>query len=132
MKAEDDDISSKKNLERLTANGRRVLWKAEVEATTLGQNSIGALHIFIAILRSPETAAARVLQSIGFDLESLTRSISNASGHVETRTSGRLQLSAEGRNVLQSAALEAERMGIRFIGTEHLLLGVLANTASLN
>ena len=71
MKPEDDDISSKKNLGRLTANGRRVLWKAEVEATTLGQHSVGALHIFIAILRSPKTAAARVLQSIRFDLESL-------------------------------------------------------------
>ena len=132
MEPQHDDSSSKKYLGRLTTNGRRVLWKAEVEAAMLGQQSIGSVHIFIAILRSPETAGARLLQAIGLGLESLSRSMADASGPVGTRKAGRRRLSAEGRRVLQSAALEAERMGVRFISTVHLLLGVLANADSLN
>ena len=109
-----------------------MLWKAEVEAAMLGHPEITAEHILIAILRSPQTAGARVLKESQIDLDALRESITDALTPGETGRTGRRPLSLQGKNVLRAASLAAEKMGVRFIGTEHLLLGVLENVGSLN
>ena len=115
-------------LRRLTPKGRRILWKAGVEAVTLGHETIGAEHILLAIFRSPHTAAARLLHEAKIDTGPLGNTVTHSIGTGDNHRTGKRPLSAQACSVLRSSALEAERLGVRFIGTEHLLLGVLANT----
>ena len=132
MEREPDEYAPVEYLRRLTGRGRRVIRHAELEATRLGHEAVGPGHILLAILESPQTAAARVLRDSGIDLEPLRDALVQTLPAGYARDEGRRPLSAQGRNVLRSAALEAERMGVRFIGTEHLLLGALANAGRLS
>ncbi len=131
MEREPDEYAPVEYLRRLTGRGRRVIQHAELEATRLGHDAVGPGHILLAILEFPQTAAARVLRDSGVDLEPLRDTLVDTLPPGYARDDGRRPLSAQGRNVLRSAALEAERMGVRFIGTEHLMLGALANAGRL-
>ena len=131
MEREPDDYTPVEYLRRLTGRGRRVIQHAELEAARLGHDAVGPGHILLAILESPQTAAARALRDAGVDLPPLRDALIDTLPPGYARDDGRRPLSAQGRNVLRSAALEAERMGVRFIGTEHLLLGALANAGRL-
>ncbi|MDE2867642.1 MAG: ATP-dependent Clp protease ATP-binding subunit [Chloroflexota bacterium] len=131
MDREPDEYAPVEYLRRLTGRGRRVIQHAELEAARLGHDAVGPGHVLLAILEFPQTAAARVLRDSGIDLEPLRDAIVDTLPPGYARDDGRRPLSAQGRNVLRSAALEAERMGVRFIGTEHLLLGALANAGRL-
>ena len=131
MEREPDDYTPVEYLRRLTGRGRRVIRHAELEAARLGHDAVGPGHLLLAILESPQTAAARVLRDSGVELGSLRDTLVDTLPPGYARDDGRRPLSAQGRNVLRSAALEAERMGVRFIGTEHLLLGALANAGRL-
>ena len=131
MEREPDDYTPVEYLRRLTGRGRRVIQHAELEAARLGHDAVGPGHILLAILESPQTAAARVLRDSGVDPEPLRNALIATLPPGYARDDGRRPLSAQGRNVLRSAALEAERMGVRFIGTEHLLLGALASAGRL-
>jgi len=128
---EPDEYAPVEYIRRLTGRGRRVLQTAELEAARLGHDAVGPGHVLLAILESPQTAAARVLRDSGVDLGPLRDALVNTLPPGYARDDGRRPLSAQGRNVLRSAALEAERMGVRFIGTEHLMLGALANAGRL-
>ncbi len=131
MEREPDEYAPVEYLRRLTGRGRRVIRHAELEAARLGHDAVGPGHILLAILESPQTAAARVLRDAGVELDPLRDALVDTLPTGYVRDEGRRPLSAKGRNVLRSAALEAERMGVRFIGTEHLLLGALANAGRL-
>lgn len=131
MDRDPDEYAPVEYIRRLTGRGRRVLQTAELEAARLGHEAVGPGHVLLAILESPQTAAARVLRDSGVELESLRDALVDTLPPGYARDDGRRPLSAQGRNVLRSAALEAERMGVRFIGTEHLMLGALANAGRL-
>ena len=131
MDRDSDEYAPVEYLRRLTSRGRRVIRTAELEAARLGHDAVGSGHVLLAILESPQTAAARVLRDAGVELAHMRDAVVGALPPGYTRDDGRRPLSAQGRNVLRSAALEAERMGVRFIGTEHLLLGALANAGRL-
>ena len=131
MDREPDEYAPVEYLRRLTGRGRRVIQHAELEAARLGHDAVGPGHVLLAILESPQTAAARALREGGIELAPLRDALVDTLPPGYTRGDGRRPLSAQGRNVLRSAALEAERMGVRFIGTEHLLLGALANAGRL-
>ena len=131
MDREPDEYAPVEYLRRLTGRGRRVIRHAELEAARLGHDAVGPGHVLLAILESPQTAAARVLRDTGVDLGPLRDALIDTLPPGVARDDSRRPLSAQGRNVLRSAALEAERMGVRFIGTEHLLLGALASAGRL-
>ena len=131
MEREPDEYAPVEYIRRLTGRGRRVLQHAELQAARLGHDAVGPGHVLLAILESPQTAAARVLRDAGIELEPLRETVVDTLPPGYARDEDRRPLSAQGRNVLRSAALEAERMGVRFIGTEHLLLGALANAGRL-
>ena len=126
-----DEYEPVEYLRRLTTKGRRILSKAEIEATNLGHSSVGAGHLLLAILASPQTSAARLLRDAKVDLLKLREAIIESMRPGTDHDAGRRTLGAQGRNVLRAAALEAERTGVRFIGTEHLLLGVLTHHGRL-
>ena len=131
MESTRDEYEPVEYLRRLTTKGRRILAQAELEATNLGHSSVGADHLLLAILASPQTAAARILREAQVDVLKLREAVVAALGPGGDNATGRRPLGSGGRNALRAAALEAERTGVRFIGTEHLLLGVLAHHGRL-
>ena len=131
MDRDPDEYAPVEYLRRLTGRGRRVIRHAELEATRLGHDAVGPGHVLLAIFGSPQTAAARLLRDAGVALEPVRDALIDTLPPGYVRDESRRPLSAQGRNLLRSAALEAERMGVRFIGTEHLLLGALANAGRL-
>ena len=131
MESTRDEYEPVEYLRRLTTKGRRILAQAELEATSLGHSSVGADHLLLAILASPQTAAARILREAQVDVLKLRGAVVAALGPGGDHATGRRPLGSGGRNALRAAALEAERTGVRFIGTEHLLLGVLAHHGRL-
>ena len=131
MESTRDEYEPVEYLRRLTTKGRRILAQAELEATNLGHSSVGADHLLLAILASPQTAAARILREAQVDVLKLRGAVVAALGPGGDHATGRRPLGSGGRNALRAAALEAERTGVRFIGTEHLLLGVLAHHGRL-
>ena len=114
-----------KMFERYTEKARRVIFFARYEASQFGQPYIETEHILLGLLREDKALTNRFLRTLGA-VESVRRQIEK---HVAIRekisTSVDLPLSNESKRVLAHAAEEAERLGHKHIGTEHLLLGLL-------
>ena len=108
MDREPDEYTPVEYFRRLTGRGRRVIQHAELEATRLGHDAVGPGHLLLAILESPQTAAARALRDSGIQLEPLRNTLLDTLPPGYARDDGRRPLSAQGRNVLRSAALEAK------------------------
>ena len=113
-------------LRRLTTKARAIISGAASEAVDLGHANVGAGHLLLAILAAPQTMAARLLREAQVDFPKLRQVVVASLGAGSDQGAARPSLNLEGRSVLRGAALEADRNGVRFIGTEHLLLGVLA------
>ncbi|HZP03630.1 MAG TPA: Clp protease N-terminal domain-containing protein [Terracidiphilus sp.] len=111
--------------ERYTEKSRRVIFFARYEASQFGQPFIETEHLLLGLLREDKALTNRILRSHA-SVESIRKQIAE---HTEIRekvsTSVDLPLSNEGKRVLAYAAEEAERLGHKHIGTEHLLLGLL-------
>jgi ATP-dependent Clp protease ATP-binding subunit ClpC len=112
-------------MERFTQRARRVLSLAQEEAERLQHNYIGTEHLLLGLMREDGGVAGRVLRELGLEqrrVEELVERLTRASN----RTSGvQLDLSPGTKKVLELAVDEARRMGHHYIGTEHLLLGLV-------
>ncbi|MDZ4669913.1 MAG: ATP-dependent Clp protease ATP-binding subunit [Phototrophicales bacterium] len=112
-------------MERFTQRARRVLGLAQEEAERLNHNYIGTEHLLLGLMREEGGVAGRVLRDLGLEprrVEELVERLTRAS----TRTSPtQLDLSPGTKKVLELAVDEARRMGHHYIGTEHLLLGLV-------
>lgn len=112
-------------MERFTQRARRVLSLAQEEAERLQHNYIGTEHLLLGLMREDGGVAGRVLRDLGLDqrrVEELVERLTRASA----RTSAtQLDLSPGTKKVLELAVDEARRMGHHYIGTEHLLLGLV-------
>jgi ATP-dependent Clp protease ATP-binding subunit ClpC len=112
-------------MERFTQRARRVLSLAQEEAERLQHNYIGTEHLLLGLMREDGGVAGRVLRELGLEqrrVEELVERLTRAS----SRTSGvQLDLSPGTKKVLELAVDEARRMGHHYIGTEHLLLGLV-------
>src|SRR5579871_6726383 len=117
--------------ERYTEKARRVIFFARYEASAFGSPYIETEHLLLGLLREDKTLSSRFLQPPASE-ESIRKHIE---GHTIIRekvsTSVDLPLSNECKRVLAYAAEEAERMGHRHIGTEHLLLGIMREERSM-
>ena len=112
-------------MERFTQRARRVLSLAQEEAERLRHHQIGTEHLLLGLMREDGGVAGRVLRDLGLDLrrvEELVRRLSTAD---ERTTHTQLDLSPGTKKVLELAVDEARRMGHHYIGTEHLLLGLV-------
>jgi len=118
--------------ERYTEKARRVIFFARYEASQMGASAIEAEHILLGLLREDKTLAARFLRSPSA-VEMIRKEIeSRAVVREKVSTSSvDLPLSQEARRVLKYADEESERLGHRYVGTEHLLLGILREENSL-
>ncbi len=111
--------------ERFTERARQVVVLAQEEARTLKHNYIGTEHILLGLLREEEGVAAQVLQSLGITLERVRAEVVRIVGSGEEVTSGQIPFTPRAKKVLELALREALGIGHKYIGTEHILLGLV-------
>ena len=111
-------------MERFTQRARRVLSLAHEEAERLHHNYIGTEHLLMGLMREEGGVAGRVLRELGLETARVKEMVERLTG-VGRDTSGRIDLAPATEQVLQVAIEEARRMGHHYIGTEHLLLGMV-------
>ena len=118
--------------ERYTERARRVLFFARYEASQLGSVSIETEHLLLGLIREGKGLTSRIFQRTQVQLDSVRREIEGRTVLREkVSTSVEIPFSAETKRVLQYAAEEADRLMHNYIGTEHLLLGILREERSL-
>ncbi|NOR90838.1 MAG: AAA domain-containing protein [Anaerolineales bacterium] len=112
------------SMERFTQRARRVLSLAHQEAERMRQNYIGTEHLLLGLIREDGGVAGRVLRELGLEAERVQEIIERLTGK-GTAPGGKLDLSPGTQQVLEYAVDEARRLGHHYIGTEHLLLGLV-------
>ena len=120
--------STKKRIllfERFTERARQVVVLAQEEARTLKHNYIGTEHILLGLLREEEGLAARVLESLDITVERVRSQVVRIVGSGEEVTSGQIPFTPRAKKVLELALREALSLGHNYIGTEHILLGLV-------
>ncbi|MBN2549533.1 MAG: ATP-dependent Clp protease ATP-binding subunit [Anaerolineales bacterium] len=111
-------------MERFTQRARRVLSLAHQEAERMRHNYIGTEHLLLGLIREEGGVAGRVLRELGLEANRVQEIVERLNGPGQSR-GGKLDLSPGTQQVLEFAVDEARRMGHRYIGTEHLLLGLV-------
>ena len=111
-------------MERFTQRARRVLSLAHQEAERMRHNYIGTEHLLLGLIREEGGVAGRVLRELGLEADRIQEMVERLTGPGEYR-GGKLDLSPGTQQVLEYAVEEARRMGHHYIGTEHLLLGLV-------
>lgn len=111
-------------MERFTQRARRVLSLAHEEAERMHHNYIGTEHLLLGLIREEGGVAGRVLRELGLEPPRLKEMVERLTG-IGRHSAGRIELAPGTEAVLQLAVEEARRMGHHYIGTEHLLLGLV-------
>ncbi|HTU72828.1 MAG TPA: Clp protease N-terminal domain-containing protein [Trebonia sp.] len=111
--------------ERFTDRARRVVVLAQEEARLLNHNYIGTEHILLALIREGEGVAAKALESLGISLEAVRQRVEEIIGQGQQAPSGHIPLTPRARKVLELSLREALQLGHNYIGTEHILLGLI-------
>ncbi len=111
--------------EKFSERARRVLTIAQEEARNLNHNYIGTEHILLGLVREDECVAAKVLMNLGIGLSKVRSAVEFIIGRGEKQSSGETGLTPRAKKVIELAIDEARQMGHNYIGTEHLLLGLL-------
>jgi ATP-dependent Clp protease ATP-binding subunit ClpC len=118
--------------ERFTERARQAIVLAQEEARTLGHNYIGTEHLLLGLLRVEEGLAARVLESLGISLEGVRAQIARMVGSTQDEvTEGQIPFTPRSKRVLEISLREGLALGHTYIGTEHLLLGLVRDNEGL-
>jgi len=112
-------------MERFTQRARRVLSLAHQEAERARQSSIGTEHLIIGLMEEEGGVAGRVLRDLGMTSERVREMARRVSGSSSQFDPNRIELAPETQQALEYAIEEARRMGHHYIGTEHILLGLV-------
>jgi ATP-dependent Clp protease ATP-binding subunit ClpC len=111
--------------ERFTERARQVVVLAQDEAHRLQHNYIGTEHILLGLLREEEGLAARVLESLEITIEEVRAAIAQIVGQGDEVTTGQIPFTPRAKKVLELSLKEALAMNHNYIGTEHILLGLV-------
>jgi ATP-dependent Clp protease ATP-binding subunit ClpC len=112
--------------ERFTDRARRVVVLAQEEARDLGHNYIGTEHILLGLLRESDGVAARALVSMGISLDVVRGQVKEIIGQGDpSELSGHIPFTPRAKKVLELSLREALQLGHNYIGTEHILLGLI-------
>jgi ATP-dependent Clp protease ATP-binding subunit ClpC len=111
--------------ERFTERARQVVVLAQEEARTLKHNYIGTEHLLLGLLREEDGLAARVLESLDITVEGVRGQVVRIVGSGEDATSGQIPFTPRAKKVLELGLREALSLGHNYIGTEHVLLGLV-------
>jgi ATP-dependent Clp protease ATP-binding subunit ClpA len=111
--------------EQFTNRARIVMTLAQDEAQRLGHNYMGTEHLLLGLAREGEGVAAVALKRLGVSLDDARAAVLHIIGHSDRIVAGEVGLTPRAKKVIALAVDEARRMGHHYIGTEHLLLGLL-------
>jgi ATP-dependent Clp protease ATP-binding subunit ClpC len=112
-------------IERFTDRARRVVVLAQEEARMLDHNYIGTEHILLGLLREGDGVAARTLESLGIGLDAVRQQVQEITGRGQHAPSGHIAFTPRAKKALELSLREALQLGHNYIGTEHMLLGLL-------
>src|SRR5690625_4349468 len=110
---------------RFTERAQKVVVLSQEEARRLGHNVVGTEHILLGLAAEGEGVAARALQTIGIGLEKVREEVEQVIGRGEGMTQGNIGFTPRAKRVLELAFDEARQLGHTYIGTEHILLGLI-------
>ena len=111
--------------ERFTDRARRVVVLAQEEARMLNHNYIGTEHILLGLIHEGEGVAAKALESLGISLEGVRQQVEEIIGQGQSAPSGHIPFTPRAKKVLELSLREALQLGHNYIGTEHILLGLI-------
>jgi ATP-dependent Clp protease ATP-binding subunit ClpC len=111
--------------ERFTDRARRVVVLAQEEARMLNHNYIGTEHILLGLIHEGEGVAAKALESLGISLDAVRRQVEEIIGQGQQAPSGHIPFTPRAKKVLELSLREALQLGHDYIGTEHILLGLI-------
>ncbi|GGM04212.1 ATP-dependent Clp protease ATP-binding subunit [Nakamurella endophytica] len=111
--------------ERFTDRARRVVVLAQEEARMLNHNYIGTEHILLGLIHEGEGVAAKALESMGIALEGVRAQVEEIIGQGQQAPSGHIPFTPRAKKVLELSLREALQLGHNYIGTEHILLGLI-------
>jgi ATP-dependent Clp protease ATP-binding subunit ClpC len=112
-------------IERFTDRARRVVVLAQEEARMLNHNYIGTEHILLGLIHEGEGVAAKALESLGISLEGVRQQVEEIIGQGQQAPSGHIPFTPRAKKVLELSLREALQLGHNYIGTEHILLGLI-------
>jgi DNA-directed RNA polymerase subunit RPC12/RpoP len=118
-------IHGRDRFDKFTERARRVLQFAQEEAQRFQHNYIGTEHLLLGLIREGEGVAAKVLVESGIDLEKVRRAVEDIIGQGDRPVYGEVGLTPRAKKVVELAVDEARRLNHHYVGTEHLLLGLL-------
>jgi ATP-dependent Clp protease ATP-binding subunit ClpC len=111
--------------ERFTDRARRVVVLAQEEARTLNHSYIGTEHVLLGLIHEGEGVAAKALESLGISLEAVRQQVEQIIGQGQQPSSGHIPFTPRAKKVLELSLREALQLGHNYIGTEHILLGLI-------
>ena len=111
--------------ERFTDRARRVVVLAQEEARMLNHDYIGTEHILLGLIHEGEGVAAKALESLGISLEAVRQQVEEIIGQGQQAPSGHIPFTPRAKKVLELSLREALQLGHNYIGTEHILLGLI-------
>ncbi len=111
--------------EKFTERARKVLTLSQEEAQRFNHNYIGTEHILLGLIKEGDGVAVKVLTGLGVELEKIRQAVEASIGRGESTVSGEIGLTPRAKRVIELAVDEARRLHHNYIGTEHLLLGLL-------
>src|SRR6059058_2284763 len=111
--------------ERFTDRARRVVVLAQEEARMLNHNYIGTEHILLGLIHEGEGVAAKALESLGISLEAVRQQVEEIIGQGQAAPTGHIPFTPRAKKVLELSLREALQLGHNYIGTEHILLGLI-------
>lgn len=113
-----------RNSDKFTDRAQSAIERARLAATDLGHSYVGTEHILIGIAAEQEGLGAKILRDNGFDAEKLTQMVERSAGRGDPGVPSQ-GLSPRARQVMRLAAEDAKRLGHSYVGTEHILMGIL-------
>jgi len=111
--------------ERFTDRARRVVVLAQEEARMLNHNYIGTEHLLLGLIHEGEGVAAKALESLGISLEAARQQVEEIIGQGQQAPSGHIPFTPRAKRILELSLREALQLGHNYIGTEHILLGIV-------
>ncbi len=111
--------------ERFTDRARRVVVLAQEEARMLNHNYIGTEHILLGLIHEGEGVAAKALESLGISLDAVRTQVEQTIGQGQAAPNGHIPFTPRAKKVLELSLREALQLGHNYIGTEHILLGLI-------
>src|SRR5881296_3392531 len=111
--------------DKFTERARKVLTLAQEEAQRFNHNYIGTEHLLLGLVREGEGVAAKVLANMGVELNKVRSAVEFIIGRGDRMVMGEIGLTPRAKKVIELAVDEARRLNHQYIGTEHLLLGLV-------